>query len=482
LEAVVTNRPSAAGYRRLADSASRAGFPDLATGAYLKEAAIYRHLGDANAATVEELKAGRYRAEGRLFLHAEEPPEAHLYTRARLEPAYGALLGAFIDRDDELSDTFMDENWQTHRDPEEFEARTGKQHASYFCYLRYGQPFPARWAGRLRDRGIIPHIAWEPRSLAEVNGDRTLHRFADALARFNAPIFIRFAGEMNGEWTPYHGDPALYRQKFRLVYRVLTQRAPRTALIWCVNNIPDAPIDAYYPGDDAVDWVGVNMYNVLYFDNDRARPADGVHPADLLHAVYRRYALRKPIALCEYAASHLAAVDPRPQPEFAVTRMRQLYAALPRLFPRVKLVDWFDCNNLRHARPDRQLNDYSLTSDDRILQAYRDAVAPDYFLSHADARPRETIRPLRDGEPLSGVVTVSSWVRAPVDRPRVYLLADNRVLYAGDEPGSPVGRWDTRRERPGAHVIRLIVADRTGRRLLEERRSVRVAPSVRMSG
>src|SRR5262249_36807845 len=160
----------------------------------------------------------------------------------------------FIDRDDELPQTFLDENWQTHRDPNEFEERVGKEHASYYCYLRYGQRFPFRWAERLREAGAIPHIAWEPRSLAEVNDDATLNRFADALAQFDAPIFIRFAGEMNGDWTPYHGDPALYREKFRLVHRVLCRRAPKAALIWCVNNVPDASIDAYYPGDDAVDW------------------------------------------------------------------------------------------------------------------------------------------------------------------------------------------------------------------------------------
>src|ERR1051326_7157964 len=132
-------------------------------------------------------------------------------------------------------DNFLDENWQTHRDPSEFEERTGKKHASYFCYLLYGKPFPLRWAERLRDEGAIPHIAWEPRRLAEVREDRTLEAFADALARFDAPVFVRFAGEMNGDWTPYHEDPALYRAKFRLVHRVLAQRAPKAALIWCVN-------------------------------------------------------------------------------------------------------------------------------------------------------------------------------------------------------------------------------------------------------
>jgi hypothetical protein len=497
LRAAARANPSAAGYRQLADAAAGAGFPALAAEAYLQEAQVYRRLGDPNAAVVEEWKAGRYRAEGRLYLHAPtslspppprsgegEPALQHPFspapqgrrlagTRQRLEPPYGAYLGAFIDRDDELQSTFLDENWQTHRDPEEFEERAGKQHASYFCYLRYGQRFPLRWAERLRGAGAIPHIAWEPRSLAAVNDDETLSRFVDAVAQFGAPIFIRFAGEMNGDWTPYHGDPALYRQKFRLVHRVLSQRAPNAALIWCVNNVPDAPIDAYYPGDDAVDWVGVNFYNVLYFDNDPTRPADQVHPADMLQRVYARYAARKPIALCEYAASHQAAVDLRPRPELAITRLSQLYAALPRLFPRVKLVDWFDCNNLRQARPDRQLNNYSVTDDPNILSAYRAAIAPDYFLGQPEDRPRATIRPLRDQEPLDGIVTLSAWVRASLDRPRVYIAADDQVLYAGDEPGASLCQWDTRRARPGTHVIRLLVADRDGRRLLEERRTVR---------
>lgn len=474
LQVAAEAHPSAVAYRRLADAAA-AGYPEVAADAYRREAQIYRRLGDPNAASVEELKAGRYRAEGRLYLHAPEPPPSSLNTRQRLEPPYGALLGAFIDRDDQLPETFLDENWQTHRDAADFEERVGKKHASLFCYLRYGQKFPFRWAERLREAGIIPHIAWEPRSLAEVNDDATLSRFADALARFDAPIFIRFAGEMNGEWTPYHGNPALYRQKFRLVHQVLARRAPKAAMIWCMNSVPEAGIEVYYPGDDAVDWVGVNLYNVLYFDNDRRRPADRVHPADLLQPIYSRYASRKPIALCEYAASHQAAVDPRPRPEIAITRLAQMYGALPRLFPRVKLVDWFDCNNLRHARPDRQLNDYSLTDDSNITSAYREAVAPGYFRRAPDDHPGETIRGLRDDEPVSGVVTFSAWFRSHLDRPRVYLLADDQVLYAGDLPGPPVCRWDTRRARPGGHQIRLLVIDNDGRKILDERCRVRVA-------
>src|SRR5262249_58173295 len=122
--------------------------------------------------------------------------------------------------------------------------------------------------------------------------------------------------------------------------------------------------------------------------------------------------------------------------------------------------------------PGRQLNDYSLTDVSQILAAYREAITPDYFLGRPDDHPATTIRSLRDRETLDGVVTLSAWVRAPIDRPRVYLLADDEVLYAGDTPGAPICRWDTRRTRPGPHHLRLLVTDRENRRLLDVRRRV----------
>jgi hypothetical protein len=482
----VQARPSAAGFRQLADRAAAKGFPEVAAAAYLREAEINEKTGDTNAAVVERLKAGQYRSEASLFvdLPAEEVRRASQVRLAPLEPLSGTLLGAFIDRDDQLPTTFMDENWQTHRDPEEFAERVGKKHATLFCYLQYGKPFPFKWANRLGDAGVVPHLAWEPRSLAEVT-ESSLAPFAESLARFDSPVFIRFAGEMNGDWTRYHGDPPLYRQKFRLVSRVLKERAPKAALIWCVNSVPLDSIDSYYPGDDAVDWVGVNLYNVLFFDNDRTRPADRVHPADLLAPIYKRYAARKPIALCEYAASHQAAIDPKPRPELAAARLSQMYAALPRLFPRVKLIDWFNCNNLKHARPDRQLNNYSVTDHPQVLSAYQRAISAPSFLSEVDEQPEVRTEPLREGQAVSGIVTLSAWVRTHLDRPRVYLLAGGKVLHAGDEPGPYLCRWDTRKLPAGSCPVRLVVLDREGRLIRDVRQTVRVrAPEdeVRSAG
>jgi hypothetical protein len=44
--------------------------------------------------------------------------------------------------------------------------------------------------------------------------------------------------------------------------------------------------------------------------------------------VYRLYAARKPIMVCEYGASHLSKVDGRARPAWAGEKIAQMYAAL----------------------------------------------------------------------------------------------------------------------------------------------------------
>src|SRR5690606_26333908 len=161
-------------------------------------------------------------------------------------------------------------------------------------------------------------IAWEPKNLNDVQDNKYLRDCARFLRKLDWPVFIRFAGEMNGAWTPYHRDPIAYRNKFRLVHKVLTSTAPKVATIWAVNSIPLENIPRYYPGDDGCDWVGINLYSVPFYDNNRNRPAFQDDPLTLIEPIYARYAARKPIAIGEYAASHQAALDKVLRTDFAV--------------------------------------------------------------------------------------------------------------------------------------------------------------------
>ena len=449
--------PTFSNWHRLAEIYESAGMYADAAKALRAEAAMYRAKGLADAAQIRDGEAAQLSTDVRLFrMRTATPGETKsLYSRAPLEPILGCYIGAFIDRDDALTEKYFDENWQEHRSSPQFERLAGK-HASYFMYVRYGQKFPKKWAETLKRQGAIPHIAWEPKSLKDVRDDSYLKSWGAAIRALDWPVFIRFAGEMNGDWTPYHGNPALYRQKFALVHNTLHRAAPRVATIWCVNSVPLGNIESYYPGDANCDWVGINVYSVPFFDNDPKRPAFAISPQTLIDPIYKKYAARKPIAICEFAASFQSRVDNKPRIDLAQNKMAQLYSALPLLYPRVKMINWFSMDTVRHARPGRKLNNYRLTQHREILNLYRSLAATNHFRKErerlAEAQP-EIARPLGSKETFEGSAKLVLWVQTYLARPKVYARLNNQIIYA--------------QNRPGAHNLNLDLTNLKGNQKLE---------------
>ncbi len=296
---------------------------------------------------------------------------------AHWEPAKGCYLGAYID---------LDSNCRG--DIDKFESLVGRKQASYFRYVGYGEPFPFAWVAELHRRNAAAHIAWEPNAgLDPVKDDEYLRGWAQAARFSETPIFLRYASEMNGTWQAYSGDPERYKEKWRIVARVMRETAPNVALVWCPFSMPRRTIEPYYPGDEYVDWVGVNIYSVHHHDGDPARPG-GEDPRDELQYVYDLYSGRKPIQISEYGATHYCAACNTWVPSFAVLRATELYASLPLRFPRVKMANWFSVNTIGEGLAE---NNYSVTDDPTVLASYRELIADPYFLdtvpAEAGAKP-----------------------------------------------------------------------------------------------
>ena len=456
-------------YRALVQHHLELGNTAQAAQIFRIQAALFRRKGLEDAAQVLEKRAAQYQTTLRIYAARADAPSA--FSGAPLEPKRGCYVGAFIDRDDALPTRFIGDNFQYHRLPSEFETRVGRGLGSVFTYVKWGN-FPRRWLQMCKEQGVIPQIAWEPDSLDHVQDNSYLRGCEQFLRDLDWPVWVRFAGEMNGDWTPYHGNPKLYRQKFALVNRVLHSGGARVATIWCVNSVPIQNIGDYYPGDANCDWVGVNLYSAPFADNDRNREASRESPLTLLDPIYRKYSARKPIAICEYAASHQAAVDRKMRPDFALEKMSLLYGALPLLYPRVKMISWFDSNNLIHAEPGRQLNNYRLTELPRIENKFRALTASPHFLTsfpptivNAPAlRELKTTESLRRGE------RAWIWATGAASQTAVYVVANGRVIYAGKQVGQHVFDLKT-----GADKAVILVYD-NGKRCVY-RREVRVTGS-----
>ena len=445
---------------------------------------------------------------------------------AQYEPEQGCYVGAYIELDETIKG-----------DMNAFEALVGKHHATYFRYVGWGAPFPFRWVKQLHARGSMPHIAWEPNGgLDEVRDNDYLRGWAEAAARVGGPIFLRYASEMNGTWQAYSGDPALYIRKWRMVTRIMRELAPNVIMVWCPFATPQSTITSYYPGDEWVDWVAVNMYSVHHYDGDPTKPALD-DPRQFLRYVYDLYAARKPIAICEYAATHYCAACNQDVTDFGLQQMSRLYESLARDFPRVKMINWFCVDTARNGLAH---NDYSLTNSERFLERYRALIASPYFLSEitgspepliASVPPTPTPTPPQPGPPPIVVPDVVNPLEAPPEETAPPQPADEgpppvtehplalaqlgpveptgldiaisgalpyRVQGVVDivaEPGQDLDvelmtfyvdgrfqavtnvmpyrcRWSANRSGPGQHEIRAVAVDRDGNTVIERTVSV----------
>lgn len=360
---------TAAAARAWGESRERAGQNEAASSAYEQEAALRRRAGDPQGADVQHRRALRLHTDLALAIPAPILLANHL---AKLEPAAGCYLGALDDYAEGLrADAFAE--------------RVGKPLALCYDYSPYGAPFPLAWAQRQAQAGRMVQIAWEPRRIEAVRDDEYLNRWAEDAARCGTSVFLRFGGEMNGNWTPWGRNPAAYRRAFRLVHTVINRHARNVALVWAPGAVPTYNLDLYYPGDDAVDWVGISLYLVRFYDDDLTRPAWQDSPQSLIAPFYAKYAARKPLCLTECAVSRRSHAEGRDADTDAAARIYDLMDAIKIRYPRLKMFCWYTRNNLALAREGRRLNDYSLPEGSGTRKAFADAVADPYFLSREGA-------------------------------------------------------------------------------------------------
>jgi hypothetical protein len=136
------------------------------------------------------------------------------------------------------------------------------------------------WLPRLAEMNLTPLITWEPWTRKEGNQQSAItlqsivdgqhNAYIDAWAAqavaYGAPIYIRFAHEMNTPpgivyWYPWQGDPSLYVRAWQYVHDRFTAAGATNVLwVWSPAWMNDDAL-LYYPGPDYVDWVAVTVLN-----------------------------------------------------------------------------------------------------------------------------------------------------------------------------------------------------------------------------
>jgi hypothetical protein len=209
-------------------------------------------------------------ASARINLGSRESsrsPRLFVQTRPSIAPSNGTLFGSSAEARD----------GRTHAEELEYlERRMGRRFDVDHLYFRWDHAIPTPAVTRTIADGRIPLVGWNAkkgdgtvtpwREIASGLHDRWIRARADAFEGRASPVIIHFHHEPEND-VPGYGTPAEYAAAFRRVVSIFRERGATNVewawvmMAWTFDPRSGRRPEAYYPGDDVVDWIGVDAYN-----------------------------------------------------------------------------------------------------------------------------------------------------------------------------------------------------------------------------
>ena len=315
-------------------------------------------------------------------------------------PQEGSFFGAFADFG------FM-EDYIIPEKLEKFDKLSGKRLAIVAMGSFWGKgEFPDISVQVVKEYGAVPLIFWYPwgppyeknvlqqryslKNIIDGKYDSYIRDWVKGARASGVPVIVAFAPEMNGDWYTWSGyfngagssssfgnlsrpdGPEQYIFAYRHVVDVARSAGVRN-ISWLFHlNVVSSPqkdwnsFEAYYPGDEYVDWIGVSAFGKCYPHEE------WVQFEDLFDSTYQELSTFKP----EKPLLVMTSVGEF-QDGSKAEWITQTFGLMKGRYTRVKAVIWWHDFWLNEKNT---YSDLSVDSSDDTLQAFRHAVADPYFI------------------------------------------------------------------------------------------------------
>ncbi len=246
---------------------------------------------------------------------------------------------------------------------DKLESDIGRKASIIMIYQGWGQSnnqpnFNASRMDSIRSHGSIPMITWQPQDYVKeivqpnfalskiINGDydQYITQYAKDIKKWNHPLFLRLAHEMNGNWYPWSeqingNKPGEYVAMWKHVHDIFTaQGVTNVTWVWTPNNTDQhgkgGNLTSFYPGNEYVDWVGIDGYNY-----GTSKGGKYQNFADVFYNAYHEIVgfTDKPLMIGEMGSSNNGG-DKAKWIADALTKF------IPNDFPKIKAIIWFNEN------------------------------------------------------------------------------------------------------------------------------------------
>ncbi|MEO1451359.1 MAG: glycosyl hydrolase, partial [Bacteroidota bacterium] len=106
--------------------------------------------------------------------------------------------------------------------------------------------------------------------VAEGTYEAQIEAFIKGLKALERPVYVRIGYEFEGSWNGY--DPVGYVAAFIKITQAMREAELPVATVWCsgggsANFMAWEDMQAYYPGDEWVDWWGIDIFSPEEWSN-----------------------------------------------------------------------------------------------------------------------------------------------------------------------------------------------------------------------
>lgn len=294
---------------------------------------------------------------------------------------------------------------------DDLEKALGRKIPIHLFYMGWHTAFGSGAFARDAVAGRLPYVTWEYspsyldteyilkplQYILDGKEDAYLRVWAQAARDFGKPILLRWGHEMNGDWymwcgsrngggtTDGFGDPGVadgperFVATYRYIHKLFDEAgAANVVWAWAPNVQFDRPdplgplqihgsepwnaIANYYPGDEYVDWLGMDGYN---WGTSQAwsqwQTFDQIFAAT--YAELQAVNASKPMLIGEFASSEKGGDK--------AAWIRDAFQQIRAKYTQIRAVVWFDID---------KETDWRIDSSPESLAAFREAVSGDGWL------------------------------------------------------------------------------------------------------
>jgi hypothetical protein len=291
-------------------------------------------------------------------------------TIALIPPTEGSWLGAYV-------------HFEDPKDVANLEAQVLTLNASLarpldidHHYIRWGALMAGDLARFDLQHGMIPMLSWQGIASTRIESgaeDEWIRTQARAVHALGLPVLIRYGWEMDihPEWS---GSPGEFVAAWRRIHAIFVQEGARNASwVWSPTSggFATGQAQRFYPGEDAVDWIGADGYNWA-----PGRPGAAWRPFERIFRSFYAWAARsdKPLMIAETGTQERG-------PGEKAGWLADMAAAIRSNLPRIRAVVYFDS----HAR-----YDWRLETSPESFDAFRTIASAPPFDAPLGANVRQT--------------------------------------------------------------------------------------------